>query len=140
MAIIPITEDNLQVYKTVARPKRLFSSSSLSGVSGSFLLNADFSKSIKDSESNITRGTYEEKSLEQARQKIVEIITDEPQNFPNLNSTFAVDSNEYSEVSSEHLQLYIGHRKDQREIIELRDLTEKSFLKSTLDVGPSHSN
>jgi len=91
MAIIPITGDNLQIYKTVARPKRIFTSSSLDGVTGSFYLNADYSKSVKDVDFNITRGTYEENSVEQARQKIIEIITDEPENFPDLNATFSVD-------------------------------------------------
>lgn len=70
MSIIPITGDNIQIFKTVARPKRVFSTSS-NGITGSFRLNADFSKSAKDIDFKITRGVFNDSSIETARSNLV---------------------------------------------------------------------
>ena len=52
MSIIPLTGENTQLFKTVARPFRTFTSSSL-GITGSIALNADASPRVKDLEATV---------------------------------------------------------------------------------------
>lgn len=70
MSIIPITADNLQLFKTTARPKRKFVSSS-QGITGSFFLHADNSKCLKDLEFRTQTGPFSDDNIEITRQALI---------------------------------------------------------------------
>ncbi len=129
MSIIPITGDNIQIFKTVARPKRVFSTSS-SGITGSFRLDSDYSKSLKDIDLKITQGIFNEDSLETSRCQLINSLAF--QNSGLLNSSYAAAKRYLEAVNSSKHSIKQTKRQEVRRFIPGTRLEDNFFHKFSI--------